>query len=245
MPLEFRPLASHFKCAPVLRACAIALVSARLAGAPIAPVPMTAATSAADLSLTADLETFTIIGKSEKLWSQNQALDRRRSQNLLPQLGATAYSLGTRALQAQPQGPNSSLDKVLLQAPGVSADSAVSNPDFHVRNEYANVQYRIDGIQLPDGVSALGSVLETGMVQSLDLLDGALPAQYGLRTAGVVDITTKTLAQDSGSLAVQLLSGRLCRPVVIAGQKERQGVPSGQRLFGSKVGQENVDSVRQ
>jgi hypothetical protein len=65
---------------------------------------------------------------------------------------------------------------VLLQAPGVSYDSAISNPDFHVRNEYANVQYRINGIQLPDGVSALGPVLETGFIGNLNLLDGAAGA---------------------------------------------------------------------
>ena len=36
-------------------------------------------------------------------------------------------------------------------------NSAISNPDFHVRNEYANVQYRINGILLPEGVSGLGT----------------------------------------------------------------------------------------
>jgi outer membrane receptor protein involved in Fe transport len=91
---------------------------------------------------------------------------------------------------------------VLLQTPGVSYDSAISNPDFHVRNEYANVQYRINGIQLPDGVSALGPVLETGFIGNLNLLDGALPAQYGLRTAGVVDITAKSEFEPGGNLDV-------------------------------------------
>ena len=68
-----------------------------------------------------------------------------------------------------------------------------------MRNEYANVQYRINGIQLPDGVSALGSVLETGFIGNLNLLDGTLPAQYGLRTAGVIDITTKSASIRAGT----------------------------------------------
>ena len=132
-------------------------------------------------------------------WNENKALDDALGKDLLPPLGASAYTMGQDAVAALPQGDNTPLDKVLLQAPGVSYDSAISNPDFHVRNEYSNVQYRINGIQLPDGVSALGPVLETGFIGNLNLLDGALPAQYGLRTAGVVDITTKTEFHDGGT----------------------------------------------
>jgi len=148
-----------------------------------------------------ELATIVVTARRQtELSLENERLDRLRDQNLLPPLGATAYTIDSQSLDALPQGKNTPLDKVLLQAPGVSYDSAISNPDFHVRNEYANVQYRINGIQLPDGVSALGPVLETGFIGNLELLDGALPAQYGLRTAGVVDITTKTAFVPGGSL---------------------------------------------
>ena len=94
------------------------------------------------------------------------------------------------------------LDKVLLQMPGVTQDSAASG-ELHVRNEHANLQYRINGIMLPDGVGAFGQILDTGIVGSLALLTGALPAQYGLRTAGVLDIQTKADAfNNSGSVSV-------------------------------------------
>jgi len=79
---------------------------------------------------------------------------------------------------------------VLLQFPGVTQDSAASGV-LHVRNEHANLQYRINGVMLPDGVGAFGQILDTGIVGSLSLLTGALPAQYGQRTAGVLDIQTK------------------------------------------------------
>ncbi len=131
-------------------------------------------------------------GSMRALRDKSRELDESRDKALLPKFGATAYKMDQEAIDSLPQGKNTPLDKVLLQAPGVSYDSAVSNPDFHVRNEYANVQYRINGIQLPEGVSGLGPVLETGFIGSLNLLDGALPAQYGLRTAGVVDITAKS-----------------------------------------------------
>jgi outer membrane receptor protein involved in Fe transport len=135
-----------------------------------------------------------------ELERKNQALDEARDEVLLPTAAATTYHLDQQALQALPQGKNTPLDKVLLQIPGVSYDSAISNPDFHVRNEYANVQYRINGIQLPDGVSALGPILETGFISHLSLLDGALPAQYGLRTAGVINISTKGTFEPGGNL---------------------------------------------
>jgi hypothetical protein len=151
---------------------------------------------------------------TEELWRKNTELDESRDQNLLPRLGATEYGIDQAALQVLPQGKNTPLDKVLLQIPGVSYDSAISNPDFHVRNEYANVQYRINGIQLPDGVSALGSILETGFVGSLNLRDGALPAQYGLRTAGVIDITSKTEFDPGGDIDLYAGSWQTVSPSV-------------------------------
>src|SRR6202522_3831688 len=154
------------------------------------------------------------------LREENEALDLSPDQNLLPKLGASTYNISQEALQAMPQGKNTPLDKVLLQAPGVSYDSAISNPDFHVRNEYANVQYRINGIQLPDGVSALGSVLETGFIGNLNLLDGALPAQYGLRTAGVIDMTTKSTFDPGGNVDLYAGSWGTVSPSIEYGGSE-------------------------
>ncbi|MGO9808801.1 MAG: TonB-dependent receptor [Rhodomicrobium sp.] len=130
-----------------------------------------------------------------------QAMDQAR-ENLLPKLGATSYTLNHDAIEALPQGDNTPIDKVILQTPGVSYDSAVSNPSFHVRNEYANVQYRINGIVLPEGVSGLGPVIDTNFVGSMSLLTGTLPAQYGLRTAGVLDITSRTFAAPEGNFSL-------------------------------------------
>jgi len=125
--------------------------------------------------------------------SPAQKLDAARRDIFTP-IGANAASLDAQAIQAMPQGDNQSLDKVILRLPGVSQDSAASG-DLHVRNEHANLQYRINGIMLPDGVSGFGQFLETSFVGRVSLLDGVLPAQYGLRTAGLIDIETR---QNSG-----------------------------------------------
>jgi outer membrane receptor protein involved in Fe transport len=132
---------------------------------------------------------------------KNDKFDEAR-QNIVAPIGAASYQINHQAIEALPQGSNASLDKVLLQFPGVTQDSAASG-ELHVRNEHANIQYRINGIMLPDGVGAFGQILDTGIVGSLALLTGALPAQYGLRTAGVLDIQTKTDAfNNSGSVSV-------------------------------------------
>jgi outer membrane receptor protein involved in Fe transport len=126
---------------------------------------------------------------------------RRHVENLLPKIGATSSTIDRAAIEAMPQGDNTPVDKVILQLPGVSYDSAVANPNFHVRNEYANVQYRINGILLPEGVSGLGSVIDTNFIGSMSLLTGTLPAQYGLRTAGVIDITSRTFSVPTGTVS--------------------------------------------
>ena len=169
---------------------------------PSAPSPTAGGTAPARAPGDARLPQIVVNGNrpADALQEKNQQLDESRDKDLLPKLGATSYDIDQQAVETLPQGKNTPIDKVLLQAPGVSYDSAISNPDFHVRNEYANVQYRINGIQLPDGVSALGPVLETGFIGNLNLLDGTLPAQYGLRTAGVVDITTKAAFDPGGNL---------------------------------------------
>ena len=117
--------------------------------------------------------------------------------SIQPRIGASTYTITNDAVQNQPKGENSTLTEVLLQAPGVSPDSNQSG-QFHVRNEHGNVQYRINGVALPEGISLFGGALTPRLASSIDLIRGAMPAQYGLRTAGVVDIQTKSGAFDQG-----------------------------------------------
>ena len=72
------------------------------------------------------------------------------------------------------------------------AEDSAENGDLHVRGEHANLQYRIDDVLLPEGIAGFGLELDPRFVQSMQLITGSLPAQYGFRTAGVVDIQTKS-----------------------------------------------------
>ena len=177
--------------------------------------------------------------EAQTIAGKNATFDEAR-RNIVAATGAGSYELNQQALEALPQGTNTPLDKALLQVPGVSQDSAASG-ELHVRNEHANLQYRINGIMLPDGVGAFGQIIDTGIVGSLALITGALPAQYGLRTAGVLDIQTKADAfNNSGSISVYGGShGTITTSLEYGGTVgQTQYFVSG-RYFGSNLGIEN------
>lgn len=118
-------------------------------------------------------------------------LDRTREQ-IAPALGAVQYTVGQNQIQAIPGGENASFQQVLLRSPGVVEDSF---GQVHLRGEHADLTYRVDGVLLPTSIASLGGFgqeVDTRAVNSLTLIDGSLPAQFGFRTAGIVDITTKS-----------------------------------------------------
>src|ERR1700688_5064750 len=121
-------------------------------------------------------------------------LDKARN-SLSPDTGGSKYTFSEKAIQQLPQGENTALNQVLLQAPGVAQDSF---GQLHVRGDHANLQYRINGVQLPEGITGFGQVLSPRFARSVSLLTGALPAEFGLRTAGVIDIKTKDGLLDNG-----------------------------------------------
>src|ERR1700730_2274332 len=119
--------------------------------------------------------------------------------SIQPRIGASTYEIPKEVIQNQPGGDNRTLSQVLLQAPGVTQDTT-SQGGIHVRNEHANVQYRINGVALPEGVSLFGQNggLSPRLANSVELITGALPAEYGLRTSGIIDVQTKSGVFEKG-----------------------------------------------
>src|SRR5262249_19281488 len=68
---------------------------------------------------------------TEILSGKNDKFDEAR-QNIVAPTGATATRINRQNIEALPQGANTPLDKVLLQLPGVTQDSAASG-ELHVR----------------------------------------------------------------------------------------------------------------
>ena len=116
--------------------------------------------------------------------------------SIQPSLGAARYDFSPGVIEAVPQGQGAPLSSVLLRAPGVAQDSF---GQLHVRGDHGNLQYRLDGVQLPEGLSLFSQSLATRFVGKMSLITGALPAQYGFRQAGVIDIALKSGTTDPGA----------------------------------------------
>jgi outer membrane receptor for ferrienterochelin and colicins len=116
------------------------------------------------------------------------------------QTGASTYTIDSQAIAAMPGGDNVQLNQVLLQAPDVVQDSF---GQIHVRADHNDLQYRLNGIILPEGISVFSQTLSPWLISSLKLITGALPAEYGLRTAGIIDLSTNSgLLQPGGEVSL-------------------------------------------
>ena len=157
-------------------AAALAIAGAPARAANEVPVPAAPTTPPA----AAQLDRVEIKGT-------RQRLDEARS-SLSPETGSTVYRFDKSDIAKLPLGDATPLNQVLLRAPGVVGDS---HGQLHVRGDHGNLQYRINGVVIPESIGGFGQALDTRFADNVNVLTGALPAQYGYRTAGVVDIRTK------------------------------------------------------
>ncbi|MDE2622832.1 MAG: TonB-dependent receptor [Betaproteobacteria bacterium] len=112
-----------------------------------------------------------------------------------PDSGATQYSFSDADIARLPQGDATPMNQVLLQAPGIVQDGF---GQVHVRGDHGNLQYRVNGVMIPEALGGFGQMFDTRIADKLTVLTGALPAQYGYRTAGVVDIRTRGPESEPG-----------------------------------------------
>jgi len=170
----------------------LALACGAMAAGPVLGqnTPAPAATNApADTNNATPLSTVTVEGQ----------LNEARS-TINTAIGASSYTINSEAILNEAQGNNAPFNQLLLRAPGVAEDSL---GQLHVRGEHANLQYRINDVLLPEGITGFGPELDPRFVQSMQLINGSLPAEYGFRTAGIVDIQTKSgAALNGGSVEV-------------------------------------------
>jgi outer membrane receptor protein involved in Fe transport len=163
-----------------------------------------------DLQLVARLASVTVTA---------ERLERARNA-LSPSTGSSQYVFDKSSIETLPQGSNTAMNQLLLQAPGVANDSF---GQLHIRGDHADLQYRINGIIVPEGISGFGQVLDTRFANQVSLLTGALPAQYGYRTAGVVNISTPTTF-NGGDVSVYGGSHATFNPGIEYGTTTKDGV---------------------
>ena len=124
----------------------------------------------------------------------SQHLNEERSR-IDTQTGASTYTFDSTAIQSAPGGDNVQLNQVMLQIPDAAQDSF---GQLHIRGDHNGLQFRLNGVILPDGISFFGQTLPPRLISSLKLITGSLPAEYGLRSAGIIDLTTKSGALEPG-----------------------------------------------
>jgi hypothetical protein len=79
---------------------------------------------------------------------------------------------------------------VTLASPGIAADS---NGLFHGLGDHAENSFSVDGQPITDQQSKVFSnQIPMDSIQSLEVIDGAPPAEYGDKTSVVIDVTTRS-----------------------------------------------------
>ncbi len=129
-------------------------------------------------------------------------LDAARN-GLSPDTGSSIFNFDRKDIGNLPLGDSTPLNQVILQAPGAVQDSF---GQLHVRGDHGNLQYRVNGVIIPEAISGFGQALDTRFADQINILTGALPAQYGYRTAGIVDIQSKGASAENGG-RISLVAG--------------------------------------
>ena len=122
-----------------------------------------------------------------------------------------------------PQGSQISLPKLITStSPGV-----VGGPfgQMFIRGNHANIQYQIDGVQLPDSPSnTFGQAFSPRNIDTMEVITGGTPAEYGLRLSGVMNIVTKTGPEKpSGEIELNYGSYNTFSPQIMYGGSNEAG----------------------
>jgi len=82
-----------------------------------------------------------------------------------------------------------SFPEALIQLPGAVRGA---NGVVHLNGDHGVINYLVDGVPLPQALNReIGSEIDPNDISFVDALEGAYPAQYGLRFGSVLNITTR------------------------------------------------------
>ena len=82
-----------------------------------------------------------------------------------------------------------SFPETLIQLPGTARGA---NGVVHMNGDHGVIDYVIDGVPIPQALNReIGSEIDPNDISFLDVMEGAYPAQYGLRFGSVLNITTR------------------------------------------------------
>lgn len=82
------------------------------------------------------------------------------------------------------------LESVLVSFPGFAQNA---NGAIHPRGAHNQMTFVVDGLPISDQLTgAFGNALDTGIVQTVELMTGNIPAEFGSKISGVAVVTTRS-----------------------------------------------------
>ncbi|HSP19009.1 MAG TPA: TonB-dependent receptor plug domain-containing protein, partial [Myxococcaceae bacterium] len=142
----------------------------------------------------------------------------RREAPRPPTNPSSATQIQREDILSLPRGDSASVNEILALQPGFVFDSL---GQLYVRGNHGNLQYQLDGVPLPESVSGLfGQFLSPKLVENIEVITGGLPAEYGQRLSGLVNLNSRRPPTE-GEGQAELLYGSYATvtPSVFWGQK--------------------------
>ena len=86
--------------------------------------------------------------------------------------------------------PSRAIESIVASTPGFVTDD---NGRMHPRGSESQVQYVVDGVPITDNLSAIFSTsLDARTLRTVEVLTGGIPAEFGDKLAGVINVNTRS-----------------------------------------------------
>jgi hypothetical protein len=86
--------------------------------------------------------------------------------------------------------PSRAIESIVASVPGFAPDD---NGRLHPRGSESQVQFVIDGVPVTDNLSAIFSTsLDARTLRTVEVMTGGIPAEFGDKLAGVVNVNTRS-----------------------------------------------------
>ena len=101
--------------------------------------------------------------------------------------------------------PSRAIESIVASTPGFVTDD---NGRMHPRGSESQVQYVIDGVPVTDNMSAIFSTsLDARTLRTVEVLTGGIPAEFGDKLAGVINVNTRSGLEGPTQGAISLSGG--------------------------------------
>ncbi|PWU10749.1 MAG: hypothetical protein C5B47_01755 [Verrucomicrobia bacterium] len=159
-----------------------------------------------------------------KVTGKEMVLEVKAKKHLIPSSAAVSSTeISHEKIETLPQGNDISLPKLLA----TTTPGAVQGPfgQTYFRGNHANIQYQIDGVQMPDSPSnTFGQVFSPRNIDHMEVITGGIPAEYGERLAAVINVLTKSgPEQPGGSVEINYGSYDTFSPTAAYGGSNESG----------------------